>query len=414
MIASHRLRPLAVGLFLALPVGHCLVVAGCADDERDRSAVPGAAGSGGSAGASEIAGASGASPLGTSTATGTGTSKPPDPPLPDREDPACAINAEGIVLGGATSATGAPSYAFASCRLAYVAADGSLRDRDLITGTEITLAAASAKPSSPDRSTDLVAWDALTDAGRRVHVRRADGTIIIVGSEGQSASEARIFDKDIVFTVFPGSADGDADVALWEGATGEVRVLADGPAQQRFPAISRRFVAFADFSEAGPDGHFDSYRASLADIVVIDRATGARTVRALPGKQAFPMLDPELDVLGYLQWDEVRPEPKLGAPYGIRVGSIATPSLDRDIRAPDDGTSVAELRPSLRGGTFAWLERHEDGLRVLSRASTEGASAVSHAVNAKALAASPLAIGAEVLVSLQSPGETSQKLTRLP
>lgn len=389
-------------------------IAARTDAPAGGSGSSGAAGQGGASASAGRAGsgtagvsAGGSSVAGQAGAAGAGGAAVPD-------DATCLAAAEGIVLRDAQSPTGAPGFAFAGCRLAYLATDGSLRDRDLQTGAEIVLAPATAAPAGPARAGALVAWDAVTPEGRRVHVRRADGSVVVVPSTGQSAAEPHVFGEDVVFTTFVTSVDGDSDVAIWEGATGTVRVLADGPAQQRFPAISRRFVAYADFREAGEQGAFSPYRASLADVVVIDRASGEKTVRALPGKQAFPMLDPELDLLGYLDWDEIRPEPKLGAPYGIRVGSVATPSLDREIRAPDDGTSVEELRPSLRGGTFAWLERHDGGLRVLSRSAEEGATSLSHAVAKEARASTPLAIGSIVLLGLRAPGETERKLVQLP
>lgn len=350
------------------------------------------------------------------TAPGTSTSTPPTPPAPEplRDDVACLGAADGIVLGSARDDTGSPAFALRACRLAYVAADGSLRDRDLLTGEETTLAAADSQPARPDRSQTTLAWDALVDGARRVFVWTADAGTRALASPGGQAGEARVFDKDVVFTSFATSLYGDADVVLWEGTSGAFTVLTDGPAQQRFPVLSRRFVAWADFSEGSEQGIYDPNGTSLADIVVLDRASGQRTVRALPGKQAFPMLEPESDVLGYLQWDEIRPEPKLMAPYGIHVGAIATPSDDRVVRAAGENASVAELRPSLRDGTFAWLERDATGLRLLTRGAKPGAVAVEHALGAVSFASAPLAVGASVLASVQLSSSPAPRLTRVP
>lgn len=353
------------------------------------------------------------------TPAGPGGSSRPEPParvpaVPEPASPACLAHAEGISLRPTADGTGAPSFSLAACRLAYVAEDGALRDRDLVTGEIIELSPASASPARPDRSPELVVWDADTEHGRRVHVRLLTGESLVIDTSYAQASEARVWQSTVVFTAFVGGLDGDSDVLSWDLATRAVTVVGGGAAQQRFPAISERYLAYSDFREGGEDGHYDPFGASLADIVVLDRQTGIATTRLLPGKQAFPLLGVG-DVLGYLDWDAVRPEPKLGSQFRIRVGHPLFTADDRDVRAASAGTPLADLRPTLREDTFAWLERDDAGaLRVLTRSSSTDAPATTHLLPKHTYAGMPLWIGDGVLAGVTADGGQWPRLTRVP
>ena len=161
----------------------------------------------------------------------------------------------------------------------------------------------------------------------------------------------------MVFTTWT-TADplGDTDVALYLLSTQEVVPVVSRPSQQRFAEISETHIVFTDFSE-DPDGHYDANSNDLADIGVYDRATHEITIRALAGKQAFPLLLAG-GSLAYLHWDwvEVHPEPKLAA-YHLRVGSLA-PAVGSC--RPRDGArhrGISALRPPRRPWGHAGVGR---------------------------------------------------------
>jgi hypothetical protein len=163
----------------------------------------------------------------------------------------------------------------------------------------------------------------------------------------------------VVFTAWL-SADpnGDTDVLLASAAqpSAPAAGVATGAGQQRFADVSDTLVAVTDFSE-DPSGYFALDRLSLADIVVVDRATLTKTVRHLAGKQAFPMLG-QGGRLAYLDWQEVMPEPKLSA-YYLRVGRADLP-VTMDLNAKADGTMVTVMtvyvRPAVHAAFLDWVD----------------------------------------------------------
>ncbi len=280
----------------------------------------------------------------------------------DAASASCSATAvDGILVasGGANNALdplGYPSYAIDGCTLVYVAgsttpgAGGALVLRDLASGTETVLDPASATPRRPSISDDMIAWEASDG----VVARKAGVTFRLTGF-AYPAGEPRATTDAVVFTAFL-QPHGDSDVYLW--IPGDKRIpqaIATGPGEQRFADVSPTLVAVSDFSE-DPTGTFDDTRLSLSDIVIYDRATLAKTVRHLGGKQAFPMLSRDGRV-GYLDWDTVHPEPKLSQ-WALSVGDALSPPAG-DANAKGTGTVLTNtpyVRPSVRGAFLEWVD----------------------------------------------------------
>lgn len=257
---------------------------------------------------------------------------------------------------------GYPPYTADACQLAYVAKDGSLVLRDLISGTESMVADANEKPRRPSIASGLLAWEATIAGKDVVRWRSSVGVIATIPSAAFRAGEPRAAADAIAFTGFT-SADplGDSDVFLFTTSDQTIVSLGDGPAQQRFSDIDATRVAWSDFSEAGPNGAFDANLYTEAgytpsDIVVYDRTTKTKTTRNAPNKQAFPLLVANGNV-AYLDWDQVRPQPKFFA-YGFKVGGVtADPSLDVNIGLTDTiETNAPYVRPTVHGTSFDWLQ----------------------------------------------------------
>ncbi len=158
-----------------------------------------------------------------------------------------------------------------------------------------------------------------------VRVHDANGTVT-VGGDFDHAGEPRVAVDAVVFTGWRDVDDhGDTDVFLFKPSTGEVTVIAGGPAQQRFADVSATHIAWTDFAE-DPDGFFGDDSNDMADVVVLARETNEQTTRKQSGKQAFPLLGAAGKV-AYLDWGLVHPEPKFSA-YGIRLGPIAGDGTD--------------------------------------------------------------------------------------
>jgi hypothetical protein len=160
-------------------------------------------------------------------------------------------------------------------------------------------------------------------------------------------------------------------VWLYDAVSDSARVVLGGPGQQRFADVSEGFVAATDFSE-DPDGRFDDNGLDLADIVVLDRATGAVVNRPAPGKQAFPMLVSG-DLLAYLEWGAIHPEPKLGD-YLLRSGAIRMPSVSDRTVAHVEYLSTEYARPAVIGAELAWVQNPGSGT-TLMRAPADGSRA---------------------------------------
>jgi hypothetical protein len=292
----------------------------------------------------------------------TSSSSSTSPPQHDAGAPACtAASADGIAI--ATTAgdnpidpLGYPAYAIDGCTLVYVATSGELRARDLGTAKETTLAPASESPRRPAIAAGLVAWEATVNGASAVRV--ADGADVrTLAGAFDHAGEPRATGDAVAFTGWlAADPNGDTDVFLYSRATHDVVAIGTGAGQQRFSDVNAEFVAYSDFSE--DMGHvFDAARLTVADIVVVERATRAKTVRMIPGKQAFPMLGSGKRV-AYLDWTFIHPEPKLSE-YALMVGD-ATGAPSGDVNVKTDGTTVQVttpyVRPSVRGAELEWVD----------------------------------------------------------
>jgi hypothetical protein len=264
------------------------------------------------------------------------------------------------VYGGLPYALGYPPYAIDGCLLAYVkpASDGGTSGdlvlRDLANGTEMTLAPASEVPRRPAIAGDLVAWEATVAGQPSVRVRGPSGVVTVTGTYDH-AGEPRVAADSVVFTAWLGPMDNaDTDVFLYTPSSGAVEVVATGPGQQRFADVSTTHVAWSDFSE-GPSGVFNVNGGDAANIVVLDRAAQATTVRAKPGKQAFPMLGARGKV-AYLDWGDIAipPEPKFSE-YDLRLGDVAG-TLTGDVLVEHVVAQAPYLRPVARGAYLEWVE----------------------------------------------------------
>ena len=295
-----------------------------------------------------------------------------DTPAPGNLGPAPSCDpaaAKDVEVSG-DDLNGFPPYAVAACTLVYVNGAGALVMRDLTSGGETSIAAASERPRRPAASAELIAWEA-DESGRSVVRVRASGVVRTIPGAFASAGEPRASGTTVAFTAWKGpAATDDTDLWLYEARTGESRVVLGGPGQQRFGDISSKYVVASDFSE-DPDGRFDDNKTDLADVIVLDRSSGAITSRHLPGKQSFPMLG-DNDVLAYLDWAGIHPEPKLIG-YELRTGSVlGNPTSDRTI-ARVEYVSSAYARPAVAGSTVEWIA-NPDGVTRLYRAPADGSS----------------------------------------
>ena len=266
----------------------------------------------------------------------------------------CRPSVDSLAVSGADR-VGYPPYASSGCTLLYVAGDGSLRLRGLDDTADETIAQADELPQRPTIAGELIAWESARD--QLVRVRFAGKVHDIRGAYDRTG-QPRASEDAVVFTGFKGQ---DADIALYEPANDRVRVIASGAGQQLFPDISATQIAYSDFSE-DPDGAFDDDGMDLADVVLIDRATlQARTLK-LPGKQAFPLLRTNGDVV-YLHWAESHPEPKLSA-YTIVAWDA---KLDARTELALVQTQPPYVRPSVANDTVEWVERPYTGDERLMR-----------------------------------------------
>jgi hypothetical protein len=269
--------------------------------------------------------------------------------------------AVGTGAAGAFDPLGYAPYAIDGCTLVYVTpplpgqTSGELRVQQLVTGDELVLAPASDQPRRPSIMSDLIAWEAIASGKSIVRLSKG-GALTTVSGPFDHAGEPRVTSDAVVFTAWLSSDDaGDTDVYLYSPASQALIAVATGAGQQRFADVSALFVAVSDFSE-DPTGAFSPDTHRDADIVIFDRKTLAKTVRHLPGKQAFPMLG-NASHLGYLDWGAVTPEPKFSA-YAIRVGDVASdPAIDGNVKgAGQVQVSTPYVRPSARGDWLEWVD----------------------------------------------------------
>ncbi|CAN5924063.1 hypothetical protein BH11MYX4_BH11MYX4_30630 [soil metagenome] len=304
---------------------------------------------------------------------GPSSSTDPTPTAPAIAPPATSpvcqpTKAEDIEVSGADR-DGFPPYAVAGCTLVYVSGIGALVARDLSDGTETVLAGASELPRRPAVSGGLIAWEA-DESGHSVVRVRANGVLRTVPGAFASAGEPRASGSSVVFTAWSGpQPTDDTDIWLFDATTGESRRVLGGAGQQRFADVSPKYVVATDFSEDA-DGRFDGNETDVADILVLDRASGVVSSRRLPGKQSFPILGDD-DVLAYLEWGIIHPEPKLAA-YELRVGKVVGDAATDRARARVEYAG-AYARPALAGGTLEWIA-NPDGVTRLYRAPLDGST----------------------------------------
>ncbi len=261
-----------------------------------------------------------------------------------------------------------PPYATHGCTFVYVAASGDLVLRDAMTGTESAIAPAAERPRRPSVTPYMVVWEATISGKDVVRARRREGDEVRTFDAHAAVREPRADGHSLLFTAFAElSPRADTDVWILDGWNAEPRLLLGGAGQQRFAELSATHAAVSDFSE-DPDGAFDDTETDLADVVVLDRATGLQARRRAPGRQAFPVL---LDggLVGYPSWTE----PTRDA-YELRAGSITgDPAADRLV-ARVDSAAARWVRPSGTGLVLEWVEAGTDGSRLF-RAPADGSIA---------------------------------------
>lgn len=295
-------------------------------------------------------------------------------PAPSPATPTCDAAAATDIEVSSNDVNGFPPYAASGCTLVYVDGAGALVVRDLSTRAETTVAPATEQPRRPTVSTDVIAWEADQNGRSVVRVRAsaAGSTARTIEGAFVSAGEPRASGSSVAFTAWNGPSPGDdTDVWLFDATTNEAHVVLGGPGQQRFADLSSTYVAATDFSE-DPSGRYDRSANVLADIIVLDRGTGVVTRRALPGKQAFPMLA-DTGVLAYLSWSGIHPEPKFES-YELRSGTVlGDPAADKSIsRVVYAATDPA--RPIVLGATLEWIA-NPDGRTTLYRAPVDASGA---------------------------------------
>jgi hypothetical protein len=311
--------------------------------------------------------ACGSSASGTPATATTPPAPPGAPPSAPPASTSCTPDAAADVVVAANDLNGFPPYAISGCSLVYVAKGGALVLRDLTTRAETTIAEAADSPRRPTIAGDVIAWE----AGSSVRVR-ANGTTTTIAGAFVAAGEPRAGGRIVAFTAWLAAPpNGDTDVLVYDVDAAAISAGIGGPAQQRFADTDGVRVAATDLSE-DPDGRYDGDGTDLADIAVFDRTTQALVKRAMPGKQAFPMLAAG-DRVAYLSWNEVHPEPKL-VEYVLRSGTIAAdPATDVTI-ADVKYVSDQYARPAVHGATLEWIA-NPDGVTAMWRAPVDGSAA---------------------------------------
>lgn len=276
---------------------------------------------------------------------------------PVRVPPNCTSSAAAGIDVQNFDLDGYPPYAIDGCQLVYVSSPasdhrGALVLRDLREGVETVLAPPEAAARRPAIAGEVIAWEEVVDGFGAVRVRVGEDVLTVSGPF-HHAGEPRTATDAVVFTGWlTADEDADTDVFLYTVEDASVRVVAQGIGQQRFADISTTHIAISDFSEDAL-GFYDSEGQADADLVLVDRDTGESVVRALVGKQAYPMLG-ALGVVAYLEWVGVRPMPKLSG-YTIRVLSLDTPNDDAALLG-QVGTDPPTIRPIARGDIVEWVE----------------------------------------------------------
>jgi hypothetical protein len=323
---------------------------------------------------------------------------------------------------------GYPPYAVAQCSLVYVSTNRDLILRDLATGTETTIAPVDEAPEAPAVSIDpasgapVIAWQATINGQALVRLRFEGKTRTISGAF-DNAIEPRVNGRRVVFTAYKGpkeaKLDVDMDVWVHDAADGSTRVVFGGKAQQRFADINAKYIVATDFIE-DPYGYYEPYRGSdkpenIADIVVYEIANGQVTTRKREKKQAFPVLGND-DVLAYLDWVLVHPQPKLEM-YDLRGGRIGDPASDRTIARVEYHS--AAVRPGMAGDTLEWIANPDGiGTTELWRAkvtSDAPAQKVAGLENLNLFAPAPTLLGTKAftVLAVTKPASDNEPLLRV-
>lgn len=285
---------------------------------------------------------------------------------------ACAEGASDVAVSS-EDLNGYPPYAAEGCSLVYVSRAGELVLRDLATRAEEIIAESAERPRRPAMSKELVAWEGEEGGVRVVRVlRRAPrAAAYTVAGAFAMAGEPRVRGDAVVFTAWAQAVErSDSDVWLHVASARETKLAIGGAGQQRFADVSEKVIVATDFSE-DPDGTYDGGGADLADLLVLDRPTGRITKRTAPGKQAFPMLG-DGDLLAYLEWVTIHPEPKLVA-YDLKVGAVfGQPGADRLV-ANVTFMSSEYARPAVSGRMLEWVA-NPDGRTALYRVPLDGSA----------------------------------------
>lgn len=320
---------------------------------------------------------------------------------------ACGVLGASAVVQEPTSIF--PTYAIEGCQLAYVdKGTQRLVLRDLGTATERFLTdpptTADDVPRRPTLGDGIVAWEVGGPKTSAVMVAVGATTRKVAGAFDH-AGEPRAFGGVVVFTGWSSTdPQGDTDVFLYDVAGDASTLVAGGAGQQRFADVNAKYVAFTDFSE-DPDGRFDNNETDLADVVVFDRATKVATPRKMVGKEAFPVLVGD-DVLGYIHWSDVHPEPKFQA-FGVRGARVGTPTSS-DVIIADVTNATRFWLPSGHSGTLDWIAPDTAGTDLLWRAPVDG-SAVKKTILDATFSGPPQSSSAVTIVAVRDGGVSALK-----
>ena len=311
-----------------------------------------------------------------------------------------------VFSGGTWDPLGYPPYALEGCSLVYVAPDaggGALHFRDLSSGDDFELEPAASQPRRPALAGGVIAWEVGELARSQVRVRYA-GDIRTLSGPFDHAGEPRAAADAVVFTAFLGpNATDDTDVYLYRVETEELTGVAMGPGQQRFADVSLSHVAVTDFSE-DPAGVFDEF-ASIADVVIVDRALGTAITRKRDGKQAFPLLNDEGGI-AYLDWGAVHPEPKFSQ-FGLRAGKLSnSPDVDIDVTPAPIHTDPAYVRPSLHGQHLDFVDTQAGVIGLYHYTLESGRAAALTPIAGSPQLFGPVAADALTLIARPLQGQT--------
>jgi hypothetical protein len=265
-----------------------------------------------------------------------------------------------LSLGGPNAGNdplGYPGFTVSGCALIYVNGAGDLVTHARIAGAgapDKVLEPAARMPRRPSAREGLLTWE-YEEGGTTgvVVLDQVTNERTELRGDFHHAGEPRSTGSAVVFTAWKAQAqDSDTDVYAYRLSTKRIEKIFGGPGQQRFADGNRDVFVASDFSEDS-SGVFSLNGFNDADTVVWRESEQRVTKRALPGKQAFPIVSDSNQVI-YLDWSSVHPEPKLSG-YTIRKGGVsADPALDVDLQNTLIGTKN-HMRPSVSGERITYL-----------------------------------------------------------